>query len=221
MNNKEQIVFVWVKNAPPRLAEAQQRLENSIVRFGLTPLRFSAGKKLVRLGDILNFTRSRTSSSAMVWCNSDVELKRNPYDVPDSEITYGFHRTEIPSENICCGIDMYYIPITAWDCILSMDIPRLYVGASFVDWWISRKMNSLQKYKTLTGYINHESHPKSEAAAKDANYYYRANLRSYNEWASRNGVQAVPCPPFHVQGLGYVWGARDAIKKLIERVSKK
>jgi hypothetical protein len=154
------IIFQWIeKPRSKRLAEAQVRLEESIRSFGLEPLRYPAGADLVLIGDVLTEARRRTSGLAFVWCNSDVVLTRNPFDLPDQEKVYGFYRREVPSGEICGGVDMYYIPIKWWDEYLAKDIPKLYLGASYVDWWISRAMEKVGAYENLVGYIDHVSHP--------------------------------------------------------------
>jgi hypothetical protein len=169
---------------------------------------------LIPIGDVLAEARRRTSGEAFVWCNSDVVLTQNPFDVPNPDQVYGFYRREVPSGEICGGVDMYYIPVKWWDDYLSHDIPRLYLGASYVDWWISRAMQKVVAYENLTGYIDHVTHPQSEAAGSDANPYYQKNFRAYNAWAKRNGLAPIPAPPYLLPKLGHVWGVRDAWRKL-------
>lgn len=178
-------------------------------------MRYPAGHDLVPIGDVLAEARRKTKVSAFVWCNSDVVLTRNPFDVPDPEQVYGFHRREIPSGEIRKGVDMYYIPIHRWDYYLSKDIPKLYLGASYVDWWISRAMQKVGAYENLVGYIDHETHLQSDAAGSDANPYYQKNFRAYNAWAKRNGLEPIPAPPYLLPGIGHVWGVRDAFRKFL------
>ena len=209
------VVFLWIENPrSQRLASAQAQLEESIVSFGLTPLRFPAGPALIPIGDVLAEARQQTSGEAFVWCNSDVVLRQNPFDVSNPAQVYGFYRREVPSGEICGGVDMYYIPVKWWDDYLSHDIPRLYLGASYVDWWISRAMQKVGAYENLTGYIDHVTHPQSEAAGSDANPYYQKNFRAYNAWAKRNGLAPIPAPPYLLPQIGHVWGIRDAWRKL-------
>jgi hypothetical protein len=210
------VVFQWIENSrSARLAAAQARLEESIREFGLTPLRYPAGRDLIPIGDVLSEARRQTKESAFVWCNSDVVLTKNPFEVPDPEQVHGFYRQEVPSGEICGGVDMYYIPVKWWDEYLSKDIPKLYLGASYVDWWISRAMQKAGAYENLVGYIDHVTHPQSEAAGSDANPYYQKNFRAYNAWAKRNGLEPIPAPPYLLTGVGHVWGIRDASKKIL------
>ncbi len=158
----------------------------------------------------------RAKGKAMVWCNSDVILTRDPFDVPNPEQVYGFHRTECPSGEICLGVDMLYIPLTEWDHIISKDMPKLFLGASYVDWWIPRLMQHMKRYENLTGYIDHISHPVSSASGSDTNKYYQANFNAYNRWARRHEIAPIPMPPL-IPLIGHVWGVRDAVKKIKKR----
>ena len=209
------VAFLWVEGASPRLQRAQQLLESSILHFGLQPMKFPAGRELTPFGELLKAARARCQGRAFVWCNSDVVLTRHPFDVPDPNRVYGFHRREIPSGHFTGGIDMYYIPTAVWDNVLSHDIPRLLLGASYVDWWISRKAEQIGLYETLTGYIDHESHPQSPASGSDRSLAYQANFREYNRWARRNGLNPIPAPPYILPYIGHVWGLRDAIRKAL------
>jgi hypothetical protein len=210
------IAFLWIQNPrSARLAGAQVRLEESIQSFGLEALRFPAGPHLIPIGKVLSEARFRTNYGAFVFCNSDVVLRKHPFEVPDPQQVYGFHRREVPSGDIGCGIDMYYIPVKWWDEYLANDIPKLYLGASYVDWWISRAMQKVGAYENLVGYIDHVTHPQSEAAGSDANPYYQKNFLAYNAWAKRNGLEPIPAPPYLLPGIGHVWGVRDAWRKIL------
>jgi len=211
------VVFLWIENAGPRLSKAQQVLEESIIRHGLTPLRYPAGRDLVLFGDVLRRARASAEGEAFVWCNSDLILTRNPFEVPVAERVYGFRRREVPDGRLVYGIDMYYLPLVIWDNLLSKDIPKLYLGSSYVDWWISRKMEAVGNYENLTGYIDHPSHQKSSAANNDADPYYQNNFREFNRYAKRNGLAPIPGPPLLVPRVGHVWGLRDAFRKLLKR----
>lgn len=208
------VAYVRLDFPNERLRIAQDLLEQSIRAQGLQPFPLCGGKKLNVLGDILARARASCSGNAFVWCNSDVFLTRSPFDVPDASKVYGFHRREVPSGEIGHGVDMYYIPAEWWDRYLSKDVPELHVGASYVDWWISRAMQKQGAYENLVGYIDHPSHPQSGAAADDANPYYQKNFRGFNAWARRNGLAAIPAPPLLIPRLGHVWGIRHASRRL-------
>jgi hypothetical protein len=143
-----------------------------------------------------------------------VVLTRNPFDVPDSQKVYGFHRREVPSGEIIGGVDMYTIPVKWWDEYLCKDIPELYLGASYVDRWVSRAMERAGAYENLAGYIDHVSHPQSPESGSDRNPYYQKNFRAYNSWALRNRLDPISAPPYLIPKVGHVWGIRDVIRKI-------
>lgn len=215
------VAFLWLTEPRPRLEHAQKLLRENIESRGLSPLAYPAGLKLVLLGDVLKWARTQTDDTGFVWCNTDVILTRSPFDVPDLSKVYGFRRREVPGGNYVHGIDMFYIPLRFWDDVLSKDIPPLWIGSSYVDWWIARAAEKHGNYERLCGYIDHPSHPKSSAANNDANPYYQDNFRSYNQWAVRNGLDPIPGPPYLIPRLGHVWGIRHAFQRLLERRSGK
>jgi hypothetical protein len=142
------VVVQWIENPrSTRLAAAQARLEESISSYGLTPLCYPAGRDLVPIGDVLAEARRQTRQSAFAWCNSDVVLTKPSVDVPNSEQVYGFHCREVSSGEICAGVDMYFIPVRCWDEYSFSDIKKLYFGAAYVDWWISRAMQKIGDYE--------------------------------------------------------------------------
>lgn len=188
------IVFEHIPNAGTRLAAAQERLEMSIRSHGLKPVRYLGDRSYAKFRNLLELGRAEAEGDAFVWCNSDVELRRNPYDLVGDERVHGFFRTEIPSGEVTWGVDMYLIPCGTWDDYLSKDIPDLYCGTSFVDWWITRACQKMGVYENHIGYIDHLSHHKSGAASSMDNPYYRHNLRAYNSWAKRNHVGTVDVP---------------------------
>ena len=169
------------------------------------------------LGEVLKIARESAGGDGFVWCNSDVILTRNPYDVPDPGKTYGFHRREIPSGITNLGVDMFYIPVRVWDDILSIGFPPLRIGASYVDRWIPRYLAKVDYYENLTGYIDHPSHETSAASGSDADPDYQHNFRVYNKWATKYGMEKIEAPPYLVPGIGHVWGIREAVIKFIKR----
>jgi len=215
---KYPVVFLWIENPrSSRLAVAQCKLEESILGFGLDPLRITAGRKLVTLCEVLQQARDSATGNAFVWCNSDVILTRNPYEITESAKTYGFHRREIPSGKTNLGVDMFYIPNRVWDDILTKDFPPLLIGASYVDRWIPRYLSKFDHYENLEGYIDHPSHPVSSASGADEDPDYQHNFRVYNKWARRHGMEPIESPPYLIPRIGHVWGIRDAIRRSLRR----
>lgn len=183
------IVFQWIDPCPNgRLREAQERLRESVVALGLEPAVFPAGPDLVKFADVLAFARKRSAGKSFVWCNSDVELTANPYDLDDGATVRGFHRREVPSGEICGGVDMYLVPNKFWDAVLSRDLPDLWCGGTHIDWWLTRASALAGCYTSHSGFIDHVTHPESPASKSRSNPCYRHNIREYNRWARRNGA---------------------------------
>ena len=202
------------KSKNSRLVEAQGELEKSIRHFGHQPLEFPSGKALKSFGKVLQYARSHASGNSFVWCNTDVKLVRDPFGVPDPDCVYGFRRTEVPSGEICPGVDMYHIPCALWDNYLAEDIPCLYLGASYVDRWLEVSVKARAPYKNLDGYIEHVTHERSGASGSDGNKYYQKNFRNFNKWARGRGFDHIPAPHYLLPWIGHVWGVRDAASKL-------
>ena len=185
---KHQVCFQWIEPCPnERLKIAQENLLQSVVNLELEPLLYPAGSKMVKFTDILSFARTNTEGTSFVWCNSDVNLLRNPFEVDNGKNVHGFHRAEVPSGAICRGVDMYLIPCKAWDDYLGVNPPDLWCGATHVDWWLSRSPALRGSYQSHFGYIDHLTHSESPAS-KGGNELYRHNIREYNRWAHRNGA---------------------------------
>lgn len=143
---------------------------------------------MVKFRDLLQFGRDHCDGKSFVWCNSDVVLRKNPYEVDDGECIHGFHRKEIPSGEICGGVDMYLIPCRAWDEWLGADAPDLWCGATHVDWWLTNAASIAGKYRSHAGFIDHRSHETSGASKRRSNKFYRHNIKRYNKWASKHGA---------------------------------
>ncbi len=182
------VCFQWIDPCPnERLRIAQEKLRESVVAQGLEPLLYPAGPKMVKFTDILRFAREQAKGGSFVWCNSDVTLSRNPYEVEDGSSVHGFHRMELPSGAICGGVDMYLIPCKAWDDFLGVDPPDLWCGATHIDWWLTRAPALRGCYRSHFGYIDHLTHPESQAS-KGGNDLYRHNIIAYNRWARSSGA---------------------------------
>jgi len=209
------ICFQWIDPCPSsRLKEAQERLRQSVIALGLEPLPYPAGPEMVKFVDILRFAREHAKGGSFVWCNSDVRLLRNPYDVladGGEKAVHGYHRTEVPSGEICGGVDMYLIDCKAWDEWLGRNPPDLWCGATHVDWWLTRAAELRGSYKKHLGYINHLTHPTSPASKQYADPHYRHNIDEYNQWALRRGAGLFK-PKEPAKGLRKAWiGAKGYV----------
>jgi hypothetical protein len=183
------ICFQWIEPcANARLRRAQEEAKQSIIELGLEPVLFPAGPEMVKFRDILQFAREHCTGSSFVWCNSDVVLRRNPYEVDDGERVHGFHRTEIPSGQICPGVDMYLVPCRLWDEWIRDDAPDMWCGATHIDWWLTNACALRFCYRAHNGYIDHVSHQNTGASKGRQNEHYRHNVRHYNRWARRAGA---------------------------------
>lgn len=183
------VTFQWIDPCPNvRLADAQARLGDSVRSLGLEPAVFPAGPEMVKFADVLRFAREQTGRTSFLWCNSDVVLTSDPYVLDDGKTVRGFHRREIPSGESCGGVDMYLIPNSFWDEVLSKDLPDLWCGASHIDWWLTRAAALTGSYTSHFGFIDHITHPESPASKARVNPLYRHNIREYNRWARRNGA---------------------------------
>ncbi len=189
---KPQITFQWIDPCPSeRLRGAQERLRESVTRQGLEPSLFPAGPHMEKFADILWFARKNTHGPSFVWCNSDVTLTGDPFSLDDGRTVRGFHRREVPSGDICGGVDMYLIPNSFWDEELSKNIPDLWCGATHVDWWLTRASVLSGRYTAHFGFIDHVSHAESPASKRRTDPHFRHNIREYNAWAHRNGAGVV------------------------------
>jgi hypothetical protein len=192
---KPRITFQWIEPCRnERLRVAQEKLLESVECLGLEPLLFPAGPEMVKFADILMHARRNSAGTSFVWCHSDVVLTQNPYILADRGKVQGFHRREIPSGQLCEGVDMYLIPNAVWDNYLARDIPDLWCGGTHVDWWLTRAAALIGSYESHGGFIDHPSHQESGASKRPTNPYFRHNVREYNAWAKRNGAGVLELP---------------------------
>jgi hypothetical protein len=189
------ITFQWINPCPnERLRLAQQRLLESVRFLGLEASLFPTGPKMIKFGDILRHARRESVGTSFVWCHSDLILTKDPFLLADHGKVVGFHRRELPSGEICQGVDMYLIPNLIWDNYLARDIPDLWCGGTHVDWWLTRAASLIGAYEAHVGFIDHPSHPESGASKRESDPCFRHNVREYNAWALRNGAGALELP---------------------------
>lgn len=173
---------------------AQKRLLESVEALGLEPAPFPAGPDMVKFGEVLRYARRESVGTSFVWCNSDLLLTKNPFLLANRGKVLGFQRRELPSGEICGGVDMYLIPNLIWDNYLVRDIPDLWCGGTHVDWWLTRAAALIGAYESHRGFIDHPSHTESGASKRASDPHFRHNVREYNAWALRNGAGVLELP---------------------------
>jgi hypothetical protein len=192
---KSRVTFQWIDPCESeRLRLAQQKLLESIQALDLEPSLFPAGPQMIKFGEILRHARRESVGTCFVWCHSDVLLTKDPFLLAERGKVLGFHRRELPSGEICQGVDMYLIPNLIWDNYLSRDIPDLWCGGTHVDWWLTRAASLIGAYEAHAGFIDHPSHSESGASKAESDPHFRHNVRQYNAWAQRNGAGALELP---------------------------
>ncbi len=138
-----------------------------------------------KFGDVLKMARRCAKSGFMLWCNSDCELNDNPRKYLNQLSCTGFQRKELPDGQICKGVDMYAIPCDLWDLHLCKDIPDMFVGATMIDWWITRACLKLNAYGHGPAILNHPRHTPGNITSGEMNAF---NERNFRAWATRNNV---------------------------------
>ena len=121
------------REAPRRSAKVARERRGP----GLEPALFPAGPEMMKLGESSGMPPGEHRPKLCLVqfrCYSDAK----PFTIADRAKVHGFHRREIPSGEVCGGVDMYLIPNVIWDNYLSRDIPDLWCGGSHVDWWLTR-----------------------------------------------------------------------------------
>lgn len=178
------LVTAWIANNDARCQLAQRRMLRSVLdcKFDLVIV---SGTPRPLLTDMLTLARSLSPAvGAFMWINSDCEIA----DLPplDLSVVTGLHRIESADGSICGGVDGYIFPCELWDRLYASDLPRMFVGGTHVDWWLSRLAQKHGCYRSAVA-LNHISHEKSNASA-GLDECGQHNLREFHAWAERNGV---------------------------------
>lgn len=156
----------------------------SVLDRGLEPMIFN-GTPRPLLNEMLEATRALSPNGGwFAWLNSDCEIADWPQPLPDRVI--GLHRVESDGSGVCGGVDGYIIPCALWDKHYAPDLPRMYVGGTHVDWWLSRLAQARNCYQAIVA-LRHISHPKSATSAGQSREGAH-NLEEFASWAARNGI---------------------------------
>jgi len=167
----------------PRIVLAQRLCLASLSRFELNIIMISGEPR-----PLFNKMLEQASKTGewFGWINSDCQLLVPPHSIITNEYdVIGLRRIEIGIGEKCGGVDGYFIKKSFWE-ILSKDAPDMYVGATHIDWWITRAAQKFGKY-TEGFYLAHIPHQRTQASCGSDNIG-QSNIQKYNEWADRNGV---------------------------------
>ena len=171
-----------------RLILAQNLFLSSISRFPeIRPIIIS-GHPRPKFNEMLATARMGGSWEWFGWINSDCQLLLNPTNIVvenKSLDVIGLRRIEIGAGDKCGGVDGYFIKKEFYDRHLA-DGPNLWVGASHIDWWVTRATQKFGKYAEgfFLAHIPHERTKASEGVDEMG----QENIRAYNQWADMHGA---------------------------------
>lgn len=181
------IALAYINTEDDRLRIAQTNALRALTQFGCNPIIFN-GRPRPFLGDMLKAARGLAGKApSFGWINSDCEIQLNPYFIGDKERVVGLRRVETADSSICGGVDGYIFPCELWDAVYAPDIPKMYVGGTHVDWWITRMAQKIGAYREYVALL-HRSHHRIETSA-GLSPEGQHNIREFNAWADRNGVK--------------------------------
>jgi hypothetical protein len=184
------ICTAWINDGDARTTVAQGMMMRSVLGLGLEPVIFEGFPRPL-LSEMLTKTRAISTAPAFLWVNSDCVfspvLVRSTLDrMIEADCVWGFRRVESDGSGICGGVDAYLFPMHLWDSIYADDVPKMYVGGTHVDWWLTRAAQKAERYREAVMLI-HESHARSETS-KGTDVSGQQNLINYNSWADRHSI---------------------------------
>lgn len=132
-------------------------------------------------------TSSRGEGEWFGWVNGDCQLLIGPNRLIDNNYdVIGLRRLEIDSGDKCDGVDGYLIRKPFWLEILSKDSPKMYVGGSHIDWWVTRATQKYGRYREGC-YLAHISHERTQTSV-GTDELGNNNITQYTQWAVRNNI---------------------------------
>lgn len=182
------IITAFLNTGDPRVVCAQNLFLSSISRFPEIRPIIVPGQPRTRFNEMLATARMGSSWEWFGWINSDCQLLLSPANISlenKSLDVIGLRRIEIGSGEKCGGVDGYLIKKSFYDKHLA-EGPNLWVGATHIDWWVSRATQKFGKYGEGF-FLAHIPHEKTKASA-GIDEIGQENLRAYNEWADKNGI---------------------------------
>jgi len=177
------VTFAEGGDTRQRLAQALCRA--SLDACGLTVVEL-CGDPRPRFGEMLRAAREH-AGEWFAWVNGDCQLLLPPESINCTAIdVLGMRRVEVGAGTICAGVDGYLIRSAFWDACLSSDVPEMWVGASHVDWWLSRAAQKFGRYAE-TVCLAHLPHERT-ATSLGTDRFGAENIANYEAWADRHGV---------------------------------
>jgi len=159
---------------------------SSIKRFPNINLHEVPGTPRPFFNEMLSLA-SKTDNEWFGWINGDCQLLVGVEHLisPDLDV-FGLKRLELNSGERCAGVDGYLIRRDFWNNVLSADQPKMYVGGTHIDWWITRAAQKFGRYKEgfFLAHIPHQRSSTSHGHSLEGQH----NINEFNEWAKRNKV---------------------------------
>lgn len=139
-----------------------------------------------RFGRILQTARE-AASDWFAWINSDCQLlvPLECLNAKDADVV-GMRRVEVGPGRVSSGVDGFLIRTRFWDEVLSLDVPEMWIGATHLDWWLSRATQKYGKYEECV-VLAHLPHDPT-TASDGVDIFGRENIENYLAWAERHGV---------------------------------
>ena len=180
------IVTTFITTEEPRIVVAQNLCLSSISRFDNIKLIPFQEKPRPRFNDMLAMARAGGQNEYFGWINSDCQLLLNPQIIINQNTlldVIGLKRIEIGTGQKCGGVDGYLIKKAFYDKHLC-DGPKMWIGASHIDWWISRAAQRFGNYQEGV-FLAHVPHERTKISIGELG---AENIQAFNEWADAKGV---------------------------------
>lgn len=179
------VAFNWLNTLNERVTVQQNKAIVRIITFGHEPVIFTDNDDRQFLSNMLTETSKLESSGFFAWLNNDCVPLIDFSLLATKNSVVGLKRIESNGE-ICGGVDGYIFDINIWNDYYLEDIPKLYIGATHIDWWVTRLAQKHNFYKEISG-LFHVSHPKTESSLGIDKYGVH-NINEYIAWAKRHNI---------------------------------
>ena len=182
------IITAFMNMGDQRTILAQNLFLSSISRFPEIKPIIIPGQPRPRFNEMLATARMGGSWEWFGWVNSDCQLLLSATNIVienKSLDVIGLRRVEIGTGDKCGGVDGYFIKKEFYDRHLA-EGPNLWVGATHIDWWVTRAAQKFGKYAEGF-FLAHIPHERTKASA-GIDEIGQENLIAYNDWADKNGI---------------------------------